>query len=90
MSIFLSGLREASKIVLCIEEIGAVLQKDERNSRHFYGFMRNRIVGNRTGISIFFKSVVISLFHRTEFYNRGCLTGILRLFCIQKGVSVCL
>ena len=90
MSIFLSGLREASKIVLCIEEIGAVLKKDERKSRHFYGFIMNRIAGNQTGVSIFFKSVIISLFHRVNFHNRGCGKDILRLFCLQKGVSVCL
>ncbi len=90
MTIFLSGLREASEIVLYIEEIGAVLKQDEQNSRHFYGCMKDRIVGNQTGISIFFKSVVIILFHRTIFSSRSYWKDILRLFGRKKTEAACL
>lgn len=90
MTIFLSGLREASEIVLYIEEIGAVLKKDERNSRHFYGFIMNRIAGNQTGVSIFFKSVIIILFHRTIFSSSSYWKDILRLFGLKKTEAACL
>ena len=90
MTIFLSGLREASEIVLYIEEIGAVLKQDEQISRHFYGCMTDRIAGNQTGISILLESIIVNLFHRTIFIAKGCFRGISRLFCNGKKERTCL
>ena len=89
ITIFLSGLREASEIVLFIEEIGAVLKQDERSVRHFCGGMTSRIIGNQTDISIFLQSKVISLFHRAIFRNGSCWKDILHFFSNQKMEAVC-
>lgn len=88
ITIFLSGLREASEIVLFIEEIGAVLKQDERSVRHFCGGMTSRIIGNQTDISIFYNQK-LSVYFTEQYFVTEAVGRIFCTFSNQKMEAVC-